>query len=55
MNTFEEVLAIEVRRYEQLYNPTLKDHKDQQMEGRGAAVKERHREYECTPLLSPKR
>ena len=34
MNEFEEVLAMEVRRYEHLYNLTLKDHRDQQMEGR---------------------
>ena len=31
MNELEEVLAMEVRRYEHLYNPTLKEHKDQQM------------------------
>ena len=31
MNQFEETLAYEVRRYEYLYNPSLKGHKDQQM------------------------
>ena len=31
MDEFDEVLAMEVRRYEHLYNPTMKEHKNQQM------------------------